>query len=61
MEANPNNRVPLTVSIIPDLKDDLRLIADAENSSVSRVVENHMIEVRNAHPLFFTRSHNTED
>ena len=46
------NRVPLTVSIDPDLKEDVGFIAREENTSVSRIVENQLRDYRSTHPLF---------
>lgn len=54
MEADPTrkNRVPMTVSILPDLKDDVGTIADLDNTSVSRLVENALFSLRHHHQGF---------
>jgi hypothetical protein len=47
-----SNRVNLSVTIPPDVKKSLQLIARDENNTVSRITENALRHFISQHPLF---------
>ena len=51
-----SNRVNLSVTIPPDVKEKIRLIAREENNTVSRITENALRELISDHPLFTASS-----
>lgn len=50
--GSEQNRVTLSVTLPPQLKGRLRKIAEAENNTVSRIVENALVPFVEEHPLF---------
>ena len=51
-----SNRVNLSVTIPPDVKEKIRLIAKRENNTVSRITENALRTLISDHPLFSASS-----
>jgi len=46
------NRVNLTATVRPEIKEQAIAVAENENNSVSRIVENALVEYFARHPLF---------